>query len=262
MRQIRFRFDGQPINEADTPAQVWQPQALVGHLSVRGGLLLGGSVFKFRDSLFQMGRKPLRDILPRVGRCGAWAGAGAQAAGQRKSGPGPGPAGADPGRGHGPGPRHSWARQPHDPEPPTVGVFLALPRKGLRTSTHLWDSAAAQAAVGAEGSLGREALLLPVTLAPSGWCLQRGGRWPRVLVSMSEMVPEPLLPPAHWSLIGRSFCSENRRRSWEGSVLRGQGSGAGASPHPWPDLDGEGRGADGGTGQRAFPRCALMLYSA
>lgn len=22
MRQIRFRFDGQPINEADTPAQV------------------------------------------------------------------------------------------------------------------------------------------------------------------------------------------------------------------------------------------------
>uniref|UniRef100_A0A4X1T9W7 Small ubiquitin like modifier 3 n=1 Tax=Sus scrofa TaxID=9823 RepID=A0A4X1T9W7_PIG len=23
MRQIRFRFDGQPINEADTPAQVW-----------------------------------------------------------------------------------------------------------------------------------------------------------------------------------------------------------------------------------------------
>lgn len=128
MRQIRFRFDGQPINEADTPAQVWQPQALVGHLSVRGGLLLGGSVFKFRDSLFQMGRKPLRDILPRVGRCGAWAGAGAQAAGQCKSGPGPGPAGADPGRGHGPGPRHSWARQPHDPEPPTVGVFLAFPR--------------------------------------------------------------------------------------------------------------------------------------
>lgn len=24
MRQIRFRFDGQPINEADTPAQVWK----------------------------------------------------------------------------------------------------------------------------------------------------------------------------------------------------------------------------------------------
>uniref|UniRef100_A0A2I3GUN5 Small ubiquitin-related modifier 2 n=1 Tax=Nomascus leucogenys TaxID=61853 RepID=A0A2I3GUN5_NOMLE len=23
MRQIRFRFDGQPINETDTPAQVW-----------------------------------------------------------------------------------------------------------------------------------------------------------------------------------------------------------------------------------------------
>uniref|UniRef100_A0A8C5XS54 Small ubiquitin-related modifier 2 n=1 Tax=Microcebus murinus TaxID=30608 RepID=A0A8C5XS54_MICMU len=25
MRQIRFRFDGQPINETDTPAQVWKP---------------------------------------------------------------------------------------------------------------------------------------------------------------------------------------------------------------------------------------------
>lgn len=185
-----------------------------------------------------------------------------------------------PGRGSAqvwPRPRPCWGRPRQRPWPGPLSFMgqttsrsratdcrsLPGPSQGrLRTSTHLWDSAAAQAAVGAEGSLGREALLLPVTLAPSGWCLQRGGRWPRVLVSMSEMVPEPLLPPAHWSLIGRSFCSENRRRSWEGSVLRGQGSGAGASPHPWPGLDGEGQGADGGTGQRAFPRCALMLYSA
>lgn len=27
MRQIRFRFDGQPINETDTPAQVGKPGA-------------------------------------------------------------------------------------------------------------------------------------------------------------------------------------------------------------------------------------------
>lgn len=27
IRQIRFRFDGQPINETDTPAQVGEPKA-------------------------------------------------------------------------------------------------------------------------------------------------------------------------------------------------------------------------------------------
>jgi len=30
MRQIRFRFDGQPINETDTPAQVGKPAACAG----------------------------------------------------------------------------------------------------------------------------------------------------------------------------------------------------------------------------------------
>ncbi|VCW84062.1 unnamed protein product, partial [Gulo gulo] len=30
MRQIRFRFDGQPINETDTPAQVGKPAASTG----------------------------------------------------------------------------------------------------------------------------------------------------------------------------------------------------------------------------------------
>ncbi|KAF3815573.1 hypothetical protein GH733_016846, partial [Mirounga leonina] len=32
MRQIRFRFDGQPINETDTPAQVRKPAACPGGL--------------------------------------------------------------------------------------------------------------------------------------------------------------------------------------------------------------------------------------
>lgn len=32
MRQIRFRFDGQPINETDTPAQVGQRQTCVSLL--------------------------------------------------------------------------------------------------------------------------------------------------------------------------------------------------------------------------------------
>lgn len=33
MRQIRFRFDGQPINETDTPSQVSQLTALLFHFS-------------------------------------------------------------------------------------------------------------------------------------------------------------------------------------------------------------------------------------
>lgn len=81
MRQIRFRFDGQPINEADTPAQVRRQQRLseapvgpVGHLHALGGLSLGGSAFKFRDSLFPMGRKPSQDVPPCAGRCRAGAG--------------------------------------------------------------------------------------------------------------------------------------------------------------------------------------------
>lgn len=43
MRQIRFRFDGQPINEADTPAQVWKTLVLqiaikyfIGCMQVKG----------------------------------------------------------------------------------------------------------------------------------------------------------------------------------------------------------------------------------
>lgn len=34
MRQIRFRFDGQPINETDTPSQVSQSSALLFHFSL------------------------------------------------------------------------------------------------------------------------------------------------------------------------------------------------------------------------------------
>lgn len=36
MRQIRFRFDGQPINETDTPSQV----RLAPHLQLSAGKIL------------------------------------------------------------------------------------------------------------------------------------------------------------------------------------------------------------------------------
>lgn len=38
MRQIRFRFDGQPINETDTPAQVNSKARLKKHLKCAAGV--------------------------------------------------------------------------------------------------------------------------------------------------------------------------------------------------------------------------------
>lgn len=46
MRQIRFRFDGQPINETDTPSQVNQLPVLLLHFSASRSELQDGLFIK------------------------------------------------------------------------------------------------------------------------------------------------------------------------------------------------------------------------